>query len=141
MGRRDREIEIGTVKALGKLIGGGFRDPLASALTSRCSIADSLVIEITSTLIANKSFDVEIAGAMKLITLMALLPMGLAPSWALDGDGQVDLRAKLTVELLKQLQISNLEVKAGQFSIGRTFGSHAKPESPVRSPAEIVNAG
>jgi hypothetical protein len=141
LGRRDRELEVGTIKALGKLIGGGFRDPLASALTSRSSIADSLVVEITSTLIANKSFDVEIAGAMKLVTLMALLPIGPAQTWALDGDGEVDIRARLTVELLKHIHISNLELKAGGFSIGRTFGSYLKADSPVRTAPETVNAG
>lgn len=140
VGRRDREIEIGTVKALGKLIGGGFRDPLASALTSRCSIADSLVIEITSTLLANKCFDIEIAGTMQLITLMALLPMGPVQSWAVDGDGEVDLRARLTVELLKHIRVSNLEMKAGGFSIGRTFGSYLKVETPVRTPEEVATA-
>jgi hypothetical protein len=140
VGRRDRELEIGTVKALGKLIGGGFRDPLASALTSRASIADTLVLEITSTLLANKCFDVEIAGAIKLVTLMAILPMSPIQSWVIDGDGEVDLRAKLTIELLKSIHIRNFEMRSGGFSVDRTFGAHLKPEVVVRTPEQVATA-
>jgi hypothetical protein len=133
-GRRDREIEVGGIKLLGRLIGGGFHDPLASALTSRASVADAIVVEITSTLIANKCFDIEIAGATKLMTLVGLLPGMSMQNWALDGEGTVGVRAKLAADLFKHVRVNNVELKTGAFSIDRTFGSVARTESP-ESPA------
>ena len=77
---------------------------------------------------------------MKLATLMALLPMGPVQSWTIDGDGEVDIRARITIDLLKSIQIRNVELKAGGFSIDRTFGAHLKPEVVVRTPEQVASA-
>jgi hypothetical protein len=137
IGRRDQPVELGVLKLLAKLAGGGLRDPLASSLSARASIADSIVIQIMSSLIANRSFDVEIAGKILLKTLVSFLPLSPAQTWALNGDGTINLRSKLTLDLLKSIRVSNLEFSAGGFSVDRTFGHHSgdgrgnKPASPV----------
>ncbi len=125
VGRRDKPVELGMLKMLGKLSGGGFKEPLASTLSARASIADTLVFQISSTHLANRIFDVEIAGVIKLAVLMGMLPLSLARSWELLGDGSVDVRGKITVEQLKSVQVGSLELKLGDFSINRTFGHHA----------------
>lgn len=122
IGRRDRIVDVGTIKMLGKLSGGGFRDPLASSFSARASIADALVLQITSSLIANRSFDVEVAGPIRLALLTDMLPLSVAQTWALEGDGSVDVRGKFTVEQLKHIRVHNLQLNAADFSISRTFG-------------------
>jgi len=123
VGRRDREIEIGTLKFLGKLAGGGLRDPLASSLSSRASLADSVIIDITTSMLANRCFDIAIAGALPLQTLVGILPLSRAQTWAVNASGSVGVRGSMSVELLKSIRLSNLELKVGEFSIERTFGN------------------
>jgi hypothetical protein len=122
--RRDRIVELGTLKVLGKLMGGGFRDPLSSSLSLRASVADSLVLQVTSTMIINRSFDIEIAGLIKLAVLTGMLPLSVAQIWTLDGKENVDLRTKLTYDWMKSFRVHNLDIKAANFSLHRTFGHH-----------------
>ncbi len=124
IGRRDQPVELGVLKLLGKLAGGGFRDPLASSLAARASIADSIVLQITSPMITNRTFDIELAGSILLKTLIGFLPLGPAQTWAINGDGMVNLRGKLKLDLMKSFRVSNLEFSAGAFSVDRTFGHH-----------------
>jgi hypothetical protein len=122
LGRRDQAVDLGTLKLLGKLTGGGFRDPFSSALSARASIADALVAQITSTFLANRSFDIELAGPVKLATLVGLLPLGPAQSWAFAGHGEADVRGKLALDFLRSIRIASMDLKVGEFSLNRTFG-------------------
>ncbi|HEX3355546.1 MAG TPA: hypothetical protein VHS31_01095 [Tepidisphaeraceae bacterium] len=122
--RRDRVVELGTLKILGKLMGGGFRDPLSSSLSLRASVADSLVMQVTSTMIINRSFEIEIAGLIKVAVLMGMLPLSPAQIWTIDGKENVDMRAKLTFDWGKSFRVHNLEIKAAEFNMHRTFGHH-----------------
>jgi uncharacterized protein involved in outer membrane biogenesis len=136
VGRRDRPAELGVLKVLGKLVGGGFREPLSSALSLRASLADAIVFHVTSTLVANRCFDVDVEGPMSLVALMGLLPLSRAQTWAVEGKGDVDIRAKLSIELLKNIRIHEVELKASHFSVNRTFGNFGsdaprKPGQPT----------
>jgi uncharacterized protein involved in outer membrane biogenesis len=128
VGRRDQLVELGIVDVTGTLSGGGFKDPLASSMDARASIGKSVAFHITSTLLANRSFDIEMAGSMKMMTLMGLLPLPPGPAWVMEGDGNVALSGKLTMELSKQIRVSNVNLKAGDFNLNRTFGK--LPEAP-----------
>jgi hypothetical protein len=129
VGRRDRISELGALKLLGKLVGGGFRNFTSSALTSRASLGDAIVIETTSTLIVNRIFDVVIAGSMKLATIASLLPLSPAQNWAIQGNGEADVRAAITLHLPKSIQVKSFELKADGFAIGRTFGARVGVEN------------
>jgi hypothetical protein len=136
--RRDKEIDVGTLKLLGKLSGGGIRQPLASSLSSRASIADSVIVDITSTMLANRCFNIELAGALPLATVVGLLPMGRAQTWTIAGPGTVGIRSSIAVELFKSVNVSHLELKLGELEISRTFGNFTQQKP--RKPQPLIEA-
>lgn len=117
-GRRDIPLELGQLTGEGKLTGaGGFKNFGTCGLDAMIRLSANIVAKVTSSVLANRSFDCDIAASLKLPMLLQLLPDDLKLPIAVDGDSPVSVKSRASFGRDRSFKLQSLELKATDLSV------------------------
>lgn len=119
-GRRDIPLELGQLSLDGKLTGaGGFKNFTTCGLDAMARLSTNIVTKLSSSLLANRSIDCDVAASVNLPALLQLLPDDIRLPLTVEGDAPVILKARGTLGAARGLKVQSLELKASEMKCAR----------------------
>lgn len=117
-GRRDMPVELGGMSLEGKLKGaGGFRNFASCGLEVIGKLASTLAVKVSSSVLTNRIFNIDLAGMVRLPLLVQLMPDDLKPPFIIAGDNPVNLKMRAILGTDRAIKIQSLETSATDLSI------------------------
>jgi hypothetical protein len=123
-GRRDRPVELGPLKLLGKLAGvSGWKLAAAAGLQLAGTLDDALELKLaSSSRLAAGNYEVDLDGPLRLASVLNLLPTTAAraiPYSLNGGPGEVKLKLRATIENPRSVIVREFAVSTGQITLTR----------------------
>jgi hypothetical protein len=117
-GRRDIPLELGALSLDGKVTGaGGFKNFPTCGLDAMVKLSSNVAAKLTSSVLANRNLDCDLAASIKLPTLLQLLPDDMRLPVTFEGDAPVNLKSRASFGRERGFKLQSLELKTSDLAV------------------------